>query len=302
MEGGKASAVRETREQRRERGQRQREGRKARFEHWLENGSDKLDDAWVSICPHAQSHEVEPMLISDVVEAIGTGGPIRVMTSRGRKDIYLDDNQTKVRDLFQCGCEEARILNRPRIQRLLAEMGLVTDPDTVGVEVEQPKGNVKLFYISSLIVDGASHPVRQRVVYHQPHVLGKARANDAKKWTPGVTLAALCLGLRNMQYVARYTGLYPLDLDDTSDVPDLAERAVKHPCVRLVFTSITGSGLRVCALGPVARDPEEYKKMYQKISDKLCRELGVESKADESTFDPARLTFLPYDEKIFFQP
>lgn len=297
-----AKGMPELLQDRRERARRQREERQAKYEHWLEQGSDRLDDAWVSICPYAQSHDVEPMLLTGVVEAIQTGGPIPVVGKWGTKDFFLDDNQAKVRRLYTVGCHEAETLNRPRIRRLLENLGLKVDLSHVRVLTEQPKENTKLFFVSALVVDGTSYPVRERIVYHIPQVLGKHRADDAKKATPGVTLAALCLGQRNMNYVGGFTGLYPLDLDDTADVPQLRSLAVEHPCVRLVFTSITGSGMRVCALGPVARDPEEYKKLYKNISEKLCREWGVESKADDSTYDPARLTFLPYDPQIFFQP
>jgi hypothetical protein len=280
----------------------QREERKIRLNHYIEHGSDRLEDVWISQCPRAESHEVESRQLVEVIDDIRTGGPVWVNTTWGDKRVNLEENQEKIRHLYRLGCDEAVMLNRPQIKRLLDELGLDADPAAVEVQTEQPKGNAKLFYVSGLTVNGVSHPVRQRVVYHIPHVLGKARANDTKKWTPGVTLAALCLSQRNMNYVARYSGLYPIDLDDTLDVPQLRRMAIEHPCVRIVFTSVTGSGMRVCALGPVARDPDEYKKFYKRISDKLCHEWKVESKADEATYDPARLTFLPYDPEIYFQP
>lgn len=296
---------RETSSERTARFERERAATKQRnrdYYHWLECGSDDLNDAWVSLCPHAQNHNVRPYRLTEIIELIRTGDIITVEGKFRDQNISIEDNQAEVRRLYRIGCAEAGMLNLPRIQRLLAEMGLKEEPDRVQVEVEQPKENTKLFYINALVVAGVSHPVRQRVVYHVPHVLGKARADDAKKWTPGVTLAGLCLGQRNMNYVVRYTGLYPIDLDDTADVPQLRSVAMQHPFVRLVFTSITGSGMRACASGPVARDPDEYTDLYKKISARVCRELGVESKADKATCDPARLTFLPYDPEVFFQP
>lgn len=299
-EGEKDSAARESREQSPEPAHQWREERKIRFEHWLQYGSDRLDDAWVSICPHAHSQEIEPMLLSEVVQAIRTGGPIAVTTRWDRKNIYLDDNQAKVRELYQLGQEEADMLNRSRIERLLVEKGLKAESRVDRRTTKQPKSNVDFFYYRSLWVDGVRRNIPKGIVYHCPDATGEARADDAKKWTPGVTLAGLCLGLRNMKYVVRYTGLFPINVGEMDWYGD-PEDAIKHPSVRLVFTSITGTGLCICASGPVARDPDEYKKLYKKISTELCHDLDVESKANEASFDPARLTFLPYDEDVFFQ-
>jgi hypothetical protein len=279
-----------------------REERSIKYANWLEHGSDNLADAWVSVSPYAESHAVTHHPLTEIVEMICDGGPIIVPGKWRPREVSLDENQEHVRRLYELGCREAVVLNRPRIKTLLEKMGLRIGPETVEVQTEQPKGNEKLFYISALVVDGVSHPVRDRVVYHIPQVFGKMRANDAKKSTPGVTLAGLCLGQRNKAFMHRWTGLYPLDLDGIANLTEIKALVIKDSHVRLVFTSITGSGLRVCAAGPIARSPEEYERFYKLIAEKLCRVWGMESKSDETTYDPARLTFLPYDPEIFFQP
>ena len=277
--------------------------RLAAYEGWLEHGSDRLEDAWVSVCSYAEDHDVQPLPLVDVVKMIRTGGPIIVPTKWGHKEVWLDQNQEKVRQLYLTGRREAEMLNRTRIPQLAwEELGIDATMDQIEVRYEQPKENTKLYYIQALKINGHWRPIRQRVVYFVPQVLGKERANDTKKWTPGVTLAACCISRRHMHYVGRYTGLYPLDLDGTDDVPDLRRRAIAHPWVRLVFTSITGSGLRVCALGPAAKNADDYKSIYRRLSDRLCQQLGMQNKADDACHDPARLTFLPYDPEIFFQP
>jgi hypothetical protein len=283
-----------------ERFRREREERHARYLHWRELGSDLLEDAWVSVCPHAESHDVEPRMLTEVVEDIRTGGPIWVKTKWAEKQVRLDDNQDNVRRLFRLGCEEAFALNRPRISRLLKTLGLEADPATVEVQTEQPKGNTKLFYVSALVVAGVSHPIRERIVYHLPHVLGKARANDAKKWTPGVTLAGLFLGQRNKNFLAQATGLYPLDLDGIENLADVKANISQDKNVPIVFNSITGTGLRACVWGPVARDAEEYERFYRSIAERVCRTWGLEAKLDEATYDCSRLCFLPYDPEITF--
>jgi hypothetical protein len=106
-----------------------------------------------------------------------------VITRWGKdKEVNLLENQERIRNLYQLGCDEAALLNLSRIKRLIEELGLDVDPATVEVQTEQPKGNTKLFNVSALVIDGVSHPVRQKVVYHVPHVSGKARANDAGRY------------------------------------------------------------------------------------------------------------------------
>lgn len=70
--------------------------------------------------------------------------------------------------------------------------------------------------------------------------------------------------------------------------------------VPILFTSITGTGLRACVWGPVARNAEDYQKYYQAIANKVCRRWGLESKLDAATYDCSRLCFLPYDPDITF--
>lgn len=284
----------------RDRFRKEREERSASYQRWLEHGSDRLEDAWVSICPRAESHDVEPRMLKEVIEDIRTGSTIWVKSKWGEKQVQLEENQDNVRRLFRLGCREAAALNRPRIAGLLESLGLEADPEAVEVQIEQPKGNTKLFNITALKLDGVIHPIRQQVVYHPPNVLGKARANDAKKWTPGVTFAGLFLGQRNKNYLARATGLYPLDLDGIENLAEIKGRISQDEHVPIVFTSISGTGLRVCVWGPVARDAAEYERLYKSIAERFCRIWRLETKLDEATYDCSRLCFLPYDPEITF--
>lgn len=199
-----------------------RDERDARYLHWLEHGSNSLEDAWVSICPHAQSHDVEPLLLSEVVEAIRTGGAIEVRTNWGCKEINLAQNQKKIRNLFHAGEEEAELLNRKQVINLLYDLGLNVDLTSVETVLdEQSGGRANASLITSILIAGVKHPIREPVPYHQPQASGKARANDAKKWTPGVTLAGVFCGQRKKNNLYRTTGLYPLDLDGIDDLAEV---------------------------------------------------------------------------------
>jgi len=277
--------------------------RAADYEKWLERGSERLEHSWVSVCPYAESHDVKPYRLTEIVDLIRSGGSVAIETKWGEKNVNIAENQEKVRRLYTAGVREAQKINRLRIIRLLEQLGLSADPDAVAVIPLQPKGNEKLCFIEKVIVDGKEYDVRAKVgnvVFHRPHDLGKAKADEAKKRTPGVTLAGVFLPQRNKVHLIRATGLYPLDLDGVEKVEETRIRIREDPHAVVIFGSITGSGLRVCAFGPAARDADEYERLYKQIAAAKSKAWRLEAKIDKATFDCSRLTFLPYDPQISF--
>ena len=80
---------------------------KEQFKAWWEQGSDDLRDAWVSVCPLAGSHDVADFQVADIVEAIRTGGPVKVCSRDGARTVDLERAQHQIVRLYQAGGDEA---------------------------------------------------------------------------------------------------------------------------------------------------------------------------------------------------
>lgn len=155
----------------------------------------------------------------------------------------------------------------------------------------QPKANEKKYVITHITAGGKKHEAPEGYVYIKPEVLGKKKADEAKKQTPGVTFAGLFRPERNADYLLRSTGLYILDFDSVLRL-DCARKAVcADSNVVLVFISITGSGLKVCVRGPAVRTAREYSANYERIAMMKSPAWALQSEVDRATKDCSRLCF-----------
>ncbi len=104
--------------------QAEEESRPAQFQTWLEHGSDDLQDAWVSVCSCAATHEVQDFKLVDVVEAI-RGGRILVRNKWGEMQaVDLAERQAEVRRLYHEGMAEAVMLNNVTKRKIVEALGL----------------------------------------------------------------------------------------------------------------------------------------------------------------------------------
>jgi len=65
---------------------------------------------------------------------------------------------------------------------------------------DQPKGNEKRFIVTQIKLDGETRDVPPGYLYAKTYVLGKKKADEAKKRTPAVTFAGFFNPERNGDY------------------------------------------------------------------------------------------------------
>lgn len=275
------------------------EAQQAQFKRWVDNGSDDLLEAWVSVSPCANDRAVEHWRLPDIVEVIRKRSQLGVTRYERPVDVDLTEVTGKVNTLYRAGYEAALRLNAKTYARLLGMLGINATPDEVAPVVEQPKKNEKVFYLTALRVGGEEYPC-ERTRYHDPVAMGKDKAKDVKmKQVPGVTFAGIFDPHRDASYLYQTTGLYTLDADALDDVKAVYKHIVKDPSVVLCFRSITGSGLKIVVYGPRVSTAEEYTTVYNRIFALKGREWGIADRLDVATKDCSRLCFLSYDPDAY---
>jgi phage/plasmid-associated DNA primase len=275
------------------------EQRQAQFKAWLDGGSDDLRDAWVSVCARAATNETQDFRLVDVVEAIRVGRITVRSRWGGTEAVDLTDLQTDVRGLYRAGVAEAKMLNKAAIKKIVEALELDVSVDNVEPVCAQPKGNEKRFVITHIIVGGKKYEAPAGYVFVKPEAHGKKRADEAKKKMPGVTFAGFFQSARNGDYFMRATGLYPLDFDVVADLTTAWEGVCADKHVVCAFISITGSGLKVCVRGPIARTATEYSEFYARIANWRAKAWDLLAEVDRATKDCSRLCFLPFDPDIY---
>jgi hypothetical protein len=108
---------------------------------------------------------------------------------------------------------------------------------------------------------------------------------------------------RDNHRLVRATGLFPIDIDGLADPEELVEKSREiqgDETVALLFTSVSGSGLRACVYGEEAKNAEQYTAMYKDIAREKSKEWGVKAEMDEKTSDICRLCFLPFDPDLYY--
>ena len=273
--------------------------RQAQFNAWLENGSDDMRDAWVSVCSCATTHEVQDFRLAEVVDAVGKGH-IKVKSKYGGTEISsLNEQQSDVRRLYQQGVAEAEHLNKGRIRKIVEHLGLKVNVESVEPIIIQPKGNEKKFVITGIKVGGETHKAPDGYAHIKPEALGKKEADAAKKEIPCVTFAGVFRPERNADYLVRPTGLYILDFDAVRDLATTLKVIRADSNVAIAFISITGSGLKVCVRGPIARTSVEYCQIYERLAALKSNAWGLQAEVDRATKDCSRLCFLPHDPDVY---
>ena len=104
---------------------------------------------------------------------------------------------------------------------------------------------------------------------------------------------------RNTDFFMRSTGLYILDFDFVSNLVEVWNIITRDPTVAIAFVSITGSGLKICVRGPLARNAIEYSENYERIAALKSQAWGLQTEIDRATKDCSRLCFLAYDPKVY---
>ena len=272
--------------------------RNAQLLAWLKGGSDDLRDAWVSVCSYAATHDVQDFKLVDIVEAIRQGN-ITVDTRWSGPEVFdLVKHQATVRQLYLDGVAEAKETNTATIKGIVEALELKVDLGSVKLVYFQPKESEKRFLITHLKVGREEYEAPEGYLYIKPEVLGKKKADEAKKQTPGVVFAALFKPRRKADRMLRSTGLYPLDFDGVRDLDAALEVIRADPNVVIVFISITGSGLKVCVRGPSARNATEYSENYERIAALKSRAWGLQAEIDRPNKDCSRLCFMAYDPEV----
>ncbi|MEI8291877.1 MAG: BT4734/BF3469 family protein [Verrucomicrobiota bacterium] len=275
------------------------ENRKAKFDAWLENGSDDLRDACVSVCSNASTHEVQDFKLKEVVDAV-MAGRVKVQSKYGGTVIVsLKEEQADVQRQYQQGVAEAEDLNKGTIRKIVEHLGLKVDVESVEPIIIQPKGNEKKFVITGIKVGSETHKAPDGYAYIKPEVLGKKKANAAKKEIPCVTFAGVFKPERNADYFVRSTGLYILDFDAVCNLATTLKHIRADSNVAIAFISITGSGLKVCVRGPLARTSIEYSQIYACIAALKSKAWGLQTEVDQATKDCSRLCFLAYYPELY---
>ena len=103
--------------------------RTERKQAWVENGSDDLREAWVSVCATATTHEVQDFRLCDVLTAIRQGRITIWDAQKGPVDFDLGDQQERVRQLFAEGVAEAKTLNLHTKRKIVDALGLDVPPE-----------------------------------------------------------------------------------------------------------------------------------------------------------------------------
>ena len=271
----------------------------AAFATWLEHASDDLRDAWISVCPIAKDHSVMRFRLTNIVEYIRTGGPMKVITYGREREIDLKEKHADVVRRYRAGVGQARQINRLTMKKLIDALKLRADPEDVSPEITQPKGNEKRFIITAINWNGQRFPAPEGYVYKAPEVLGKKLADDAKKDIPAAIFAGYFKPDRNADNMVQSTGLFILDFDHVDNLERVAALIKKDVNVFLCFISITGSGLKVCVRGPATRNAVEYSAAYERIAAAKAKQWGLKAEIDRPTKDCSRLCFLSYDPNLY---
>lgn len=236
----------------------------------MEHGSDDLREAWVSVCAHAKTHDVEHVPLRHILDCIAGDATLAVARTKAsgetwRHDVDLVGLTERIRELFGAGVEAAHRINAKTFVRLLNELGLEADPEDVEPVVCQPKKSEKVFYLTVIRVNGAEYPVDKRVVYEDPETLGKRKCEDTKRQLPGVLFAAVFDPSRDKDFFRQHTELYPLDADHVAEPAALRRLVSRHPSVFAAFLSATGNGLPILVRGPRVTDKDDYDDVYMRI-------------------------------------
>jgi hypothetical protein len=267
------------------------------YSQWLDKGSDDLRHAHVSVCARGDTHDVVPMPLVKVVDAVKKGV---IVLPGDRPVVDLRDEQEGIVALYNAGYKEAEYLNELMIKNILEARHINAKPEEVEAAWTQPKGNAKTYFYTEIIHNGVTHKLPDGFVYRNPKAEGKRRASDRKKKLPGVTYAGAFHPQRKGSDLVRATGLYGLDLDGPDDPDALSAKIRTDPNVFLESLSITGSGFAVVVRGRVALTPTEYSTTYKAIAAAKAKEWGVGiDVTDPATSDICRLRFLSCDDGLY---
>jgi hypothetical protein len=131
---------------------------------------------------------------------------------------------------------------------------------------------------------------------------GKSAADPVKKQLPGAMFAGV-FRQRGMTHMTAASGMLVADLDHLPPerLSELRQIIVADPSVVLMFTSPTGSGLKVVVRTGVAECSEaSHLRAFKAVQRWMREKFGAEM--DESGKDRARLCFLCHDPDVCYNP
>jgi len=269
--------------------------RREDFKVWLEDGGESLKSAWTTCCPRAAvKNVVLHCTLPEVVEAVKKG---RFDHPDHDRPVDLRTASQEVCEAYNSGFAEAEQFNRVQLKKAILQSGLNADPDDVEAITEQPKKNESQLSLKGFVYEGSHYWCCPPLSLQNAAKKGKSRAEDRKNKVPAVTFAGAFLSNRAADNFTRHTGLYPLDFDTVENLQRVKSVICADPHVALCFTSITGTGLKVCVLSRQVTTADEYSREYARVMAWAEGTWGI--KADPANSDCSRLCFLTYDESIY---
>jgi hypothetical protein len=131
------------------------------------------------------------------------------------------------------------------------------------------------------------------------HVAAKKAVDPLKKELPAVQWSGIFTG-RGDDALASYSGLLCADLDnlDASEAIEARQKLTDDPHVYALFTSPTGTGLKV--VFAVEPDPEKHLGNFLAVKQHVLAVCGLA--VDESCKNPERLCFVSFDPQAYLNP
>jgi hypothetical protein len=159
-----------------------------------------------------------------------------------------------------------------------------------------PQRTVTLGYVLEGIRTGR-YAMQVRRVRQTLATQGKAAYDQAKRALPAVTFGGTFKPSRGNDHLTRHSGIIHADLDHLPDLAATKAALCDDPSVVYVFSSPSGTGLKVGRhILPVA-DDAAYKHAWHAVRADCERRYGVTW--DPSGKDVARLCYLSYDPDIY---
>ena len=124
------------------------------------------------------------------------------------------------------------------------------------------------------------------------------KRNDLKVKTLPVVCFSGTFSERTDNKLIAYNPIICLDLDDVKDLVAERNRLKTFPYVLSVFTSPTGTGLKVLVYHDLT-DPNYHKALYSELGDVMGLAGRTDLKFDLSCSNVSRACFLSYDSKLW---